>query len=160
MIWKSFNSYAACAQKLIFIISIHAPRERCELYRPIFTIVVNGFQSTHRVSDANLNGRHECFRSYDFNPRTAWAMRTQSLWDRHYQQKISIHAPRERCEPQIRNSMTFTCFLFQFYDKQSWIHLQYFLQFSHLSGANLPGFSCSLLVRTRISSIFIENIHY
>ena len=98
MIWKSFNSYAACAQKLIFIISIHAPRERCELYRPIFTIVVNGFQSTHRVSDANLNGRHECFRSYDFNPRTAWAMRTQSLWDRHYQQKISIHAPRERCE--------------------------------------------------------------
>ena len=119
------------------MISIHAPRERCELKVYEIVIINKRFQSTHRVSDANLQ----------IIPRRSGG-------------PISIHAPRERCEPQIRNSMTFTCFLFQFYDKQSWIHLQYFLQFSHLSGANLPGFSCSLLVRTRISSIFIENIHY
>ena len=79
-------------------ISIHAPRERCDI----------------------LLGFHHIERSWNFNPRTAWAMRhilkgilcgfnpfqsthrvsdATNLYMALYQlYEISIHAPRERCD--------------------------------------------------------------
>ena len=61
------------------------------------------FQSTHRVAMRQ-------FAAYHFNQNKAFQ---------------STH--RVAMRQQIRNLMASTCFLFQFYDKQSWIHLQYFL---------------------------------
>ena len=65
---------------------------------PFLCLYPAGFQSTHRVSDANRNFHICWYTAEDFNPRTAWAMRTSSVESRRRGFWISIHAPRERCE--------------------------------------------------------------
>ena len=84
-------------------ISIHAPRERCDILlgfhhierswnfnprtawamRHILKGILcgfNPFQSTHRVSDATAPVIFPYVVFADFNPRTAWAMRPTSTW--------------------------------------------------------------------------------
>ena len=57
------------------VISIHAPRERCDFLTSVSSVKKLRFQSTHRVSDATLNSIPVV-----------------------YLNGISIHAPRERCD--------------------------------------------------------------
>ena len=65
---------------ILFDISIHAPRERCDQGEDIIQPPPMIFQSTHRVSDA-----------------------TETLGRSESDSRISIHAPRERCDVPLRS---------------------------------------------------------
>ena len=109
----------ASESSLITDISIHAPRERCDLLfipyfinhhyfnprtawamrrlSPALFQQVQGFQSTHRVSDATVK-KLVCQKNISISihaPRE----RCDSYVLAHIDdQTISIHAPRERCD--------------------------------------------------------------
>ena len=80
------------------VISIHAPREGCDAIYPHATIVAWGFQSTHPARGATTQYPKIARRKFYFNPRTPRGVRlligVYSLGLR----SISIHAPREGCD--------------------------------------------------------------
>ena len=78
------------------IISIHAPRERCD---PMITKthMRGAFQSTHRVSDATTgSGSGTASGLFQSTHRVSDA--TVRCFMSQFCQSISIHAPRERCD--------------------------------------------------------------
>ena len=79
-------------------ISIHAPRERCDQVAP-FAPFAPVFQSTHRVSDATFAlDRFSFVFQFQSTHRVSDAtVATQLLLVDLL--SISIHAPRERCDP-------------------------------------------------------------
>ena len=107
-------------------ISIHAPREQCDLlcgWLSVWAAMIS-IHAPREQCDGTMYA--VCLLHEDFNPRTAWAMRR--MYSRNDKNNLDFN-PRTAwaMRPQIRNLMTSICFLFQFYDKQSWVHLQYFL---------------------------------
>ena len=103
-------------------ISIHAPRERCDILSAFLVKWKCNFnprtawamrllirQSPTRYVYFNPRTawamRHSLIiqipRRLNFNPRTAWAMRRHCHNRWYWRCKISIHAPRERCDGEI-----------------------------------------------------------
>ena len=104
-------------------ISIHAPREGCDSERTILIFFCYLFQSTHPARGATiqswLNGTMLLFQSThpargatrcaiigcraleNFNPRTPRGVRLLLRRRRLPVQAISIHAPREGCDPCV-----------------------------------------------------------
>ena len=103
-----------------FIISIHAPRERCVGF---YLYSISKFKNfnprtvwamRHREREKSpgrkkyfnprtawamrLYCESQCQGSCYFNPRTAWAMRRSQGTELLCILRISIHAPRERCD--------------------------------------------------------------
>ena len=80
-------------------ISIHAPREGCDVSWYTTNSLKHQFQSTHPARGATLSSPHRPFSHRDFNPRTPRGVRPvcRSIWE--VGKKISIHAPREGCDP-------------------------------------------------------------
>ena len=79
------------------IISIHAPRERCDVLSRSSWLCILRFQSTHRVSDATTwsDLRKKIVYISIHAPRERcdrYGKLTVTMW------LISIHAPRERCD--------------------------------------------------------------
>ena len=111
---------AVYAARLVGCISIHAPRERCDL-KPVSTyhwslsfqsthrvsdattvrelgfLIAAGFQSTHRVSDATI---FDIFGSGNSKFQSTHRVSDATSSQRYqvYNPHISIHAPRERCD--------------------------------------------------------------
>ena len=85
-------------RKYRMIISIHAPRERCDAGTSAPDQTVRRFQSTHRVSDATIaKDRKEIERQlFQSTHRVSDATRWGVL--QYFDTVISIHAPRERCD--------------------------------------------------------------
>ena len=81
-------------------ISIHAPREGCDGKRTMIGRPPTLFQSTHpaRGATAGLNDFQQ-FHERDFNPRTPRGVRPQGGQQLRQLIGISIHAPREGCDP-------------------------------------------------------------
>ena len=114
---KAFMSLASS-------ISIHAPRERCDLC-PIGAYDGDVISIHAPRERCDWQARQQWpIRSY-FNPRTAWAMR---LGYSRFVTKDKNFNPRTAwaMRPQIRNCTSFTCYLFYTYNNESLGSLQLF----------------------------------
>ena len=81
------------------LISTHAPREGCDLYRGCLVMsYFSLFQSPHPVRGAT--GSRSCWppSQCHFNPRTPRGVRPPPISWPTWRADISIHAPREGCD--------------------------------------------------------------
>ena len=86
-------------------ISIHAPREGCDYRRYSDGRFAPRFQSTHPARGATWKCFFPCSQFINFNPRTPRGVRLSEVGEKHGSTHISIHAPREGCDqgpPQCR----------------------------------------------------------
>ena len=80
-------------------ISIHAPREGCDSERTILIFFCYLFQSTHPARGATVAPDAGGTGHQHFNPRTPRGVRHLSSRGTSSAKVISIHAPREGCDP-------------------------------------------------------------
>ncbi len=80
------------------IISIHAPRVRCDFILYFVELQRLIFQSTHLVWGATVCNRSCRYLYVYFNPRTSCEVRPVKDVEGLLQPNISIHAPRVRCD--------------------------------------------------------------
>ena len=80
-------------------ISIHAPREGCDTINQLRMAFQIQFQSTHPARGATATSTAANFTLCNFNPRTPRGVRLLDSRDAALNAIISIHAPREGCDP-------------------------------------------------------------
>ena len=84
--------------KCYYGVSIHAPREGCDLFVEEANRGYKAFQFTHPGRGATYwyKGVNDVLRG--FNSRTPGGVRLISAVPMHWQEGVSIHAPREGCD--------------------------------------------------------------
>ena len=85
-------------------VSIHAPREGCDVASLTAGIIYLWFQFTHPGRGATRRGDTEDHRTVRFNSRTPGGVRRKRRDGLLKTTDVSIHAPREGCD--LRRSRT------------------------------------------------------
>ena len=79
-------------------VSIHAPREGCDLHQAQDTPKTSRFQFTHPGRGATCGGHNLRDINLSFNSRTPGGVRLAGSITKHNRATVSIHAPREGCD--------------------------------------------------------------
>ena len=86
------------------VISIHAPREGCDAKDYQGMVELMEFQSTHPARGATSTIHSTAAMIANFNPRTPRGVRPDAKCFMGSALMISIHAPREGCDPSQRTA--------------------------------------------------------